>query len=416
MVLGIISIVTVAVITVLVTAGAIKEKWYPLCVWIMSAGLVYATTLLGIYVVGSDIQGEIYTSRQTLENGIDFVNTYSISVISIVFAPFLSQLLNLDIIWVYKAILPMFLTAAPVFLYLAFKTQFGGLKAFYATLFFIVMPTFSMEIPTIGKSMVAEFFYALMIFAMVSDWKWYTKGLAMTLCAICAIVSHYTVGVIIIANLLVIFGVRVVTNWSRWKLFAFKRMELWLMPLIIIVCIGGFYFVYSQMADGWITHLVSNITSGYANKITDVGDVIVKRIFENKPISIIQLGRAPAILTLDPNYLYFQGHLTQIGMGLDFFKQPVIGKVFRLIQYFTQFMVVLGLGYMLFRAQRYKFTAEYIAGMGCSFVLLIVCMFMPGFSSLINMSRFYHLSLFFLAPMLIVGLDVVSDIGGRIRK
>jgi uncharacterized membrane protein len=375
----------------------------------MAVGLVYSTTLLGIYVVGSDIQGEIYASRNTLFNGIDFANTNSPSVVSVVFAPWLSQVLNIDIIWVYKAILPLFLMVVPVFLYLAFKEQIGSKMAYFASLFFMVMPSYSMEIATIGKSMVAEFFYALMILAMVSKWNWYTKGLVMTLCAVLAIVSHYTIGIIVLVNLIAILAVRIVTNWTKWKLFIVKRVSLYLLPLILVLTMGSFYLVYNQMSGGWINHLVSNITTGYIVKVVDIGDMAIKKVTENKAISSKVIGTAPAIETLEPSYLYQQTYLTQVGLGLDFFKQPIEGKVFRVIQYLTQALIILGALYLLFK-RRYEFTAEFIAGIGCSFALLFACMFLPGFSSLINMSRFYHISLFFIAPMLIIGIDCVGNV------
>jgi uncharacterized membrane protein len=45
---------------------------------------------------------------------------------------------------------------------------------------------------------------------------------------------------------------------------------------------------------------------------------------------------------------------------------------------------------------------------GASFVLLMFCIFVPKFSLIINMTRFYHVSLFFIAPMLVLGLDWVK--------
>lgn len=400
------AIAAVFIVTILITLNVIKEKWYSICLWIIAAGMVYSTTLLGIYVVGSDIQGEVYASRQTLEHGIDFFNTNSPSVISVVFAPWLSTLFKIDIIWVYKAILPLFLSLVPVVLYFAFKAQFGAKRAYFASLFFIVMPSYSMEIATIGKSMVAELFYALMIFAMVSNMKWYYKGIAITFCAIGAIASHYTIGVIVLLNLVVIFGVRLVTNWSKWKLFLIKKVSLWLLPLVLIVTLGSFYLVFQGMSGGWINHLVSNITQAYVGKVSNAGQIVVKRITENVVISTKDIQSAPAIETQEPNSWLAQSYFARMGLGLDFAEQPVEGKLFRLIQYLTQILIVIGAIALLFK--HYNFTAEFIAGIGCSCGLLFLCMFLPGFSSLINATRFYHIALFFLAPLLIVGIDTLT--------
>jgi len=395
------------IVTILVATNTIKERWYSICLWIIAAGLVYSTTLLGIYVVGSDIQGEVYASRQTLEHGIDFFNTNSPSIISVVVAPWLSSLFRIDIVWVYKAILPIFLSLVPVVLYLAFKAQFGAKRAYFASLFFIVMPSYFMEIATIGKSMVAELFYALMIFAMVSNLKWYYKGIAITVCAIGAIACHYTIGVIVLLNLIVILVVRLVTNWSKWKLFLIKKVSLWLLPVILIVTSMSFYVMFRQMTGGWINYLVSNITQSYIGMASNTGDLVFKRITENIVISVRDIESVPAMETVDPSFLKKQTYFTQVGLGLDFMGQPVEGKLFRIIQYITQLLIVVGGVFLLFR--RYNFTAEFVAGIGCSFVLLFCCMFLPGFSNLINATRFYHVALFFLAPLLVVGIDCIGD-------
>jgi len=157
------------------------------------------------------------------------------------------------------------------------------------------------------------------------------------------------------------------------------------------------------MTGGWINYLVNNITQTYIGMVSDAGDMAVKRITENIAISTKGI-QSPAIETLDVNYLQEQTYFTQLGLGLDFVEQPIEGRIFRVIQYLTQLLIVVGGVSLLFR--RYNFTAEFIAGIGCSFILLFCCMFLPGFSSLINATRFYHITLFFLAPLLVVGIDV----------
>jgi uncharacterized membrane protein len=381
MVLGIAAILVVIIITILVTTGVIEERYYPYCIGLMALGLVYSTTMLGGYVVGSDIQGELYQSRQTLANGWDFAHAESFSLVTIVFAPFLSQLFHIDIVWIYKAVLPLFLAGVPFILYFVFKKLTDSKRAFFTALFFIIMPVYSLEIAQIGKSMVAEFFYALVILAMVSDWE--LKEIVMIICGVLVVLCHYTIGVIMIGTVAGILVVRFITNWGRW--FINRKVTLAWLLIFLVLYTGWFYAFYSYVGDGAISDTIGKVINNYTNIAAD----IVNHTITNQP-----------------QYIYIPAHLTQLGMGADFFTQPIEGQIFRVIQYLTQLLIVIGGVSLLFRPG--KFTAEFIIGVGCSFFLLLCCVVIVPFSKLINMSRFYQLSLFFLAPLLVVGIDTIA--------
>ena len=194
MILAIITIILTFALTILITTGTIKAKYYPYCVALISLGLVYQTTMLGIYTVGSDIQRESYLSRVAMNGwspGAAGLGQSNTSIVVGIIAPLLSTLLHIDMTWVYKAVLPLFLVATPVILFHAFRLQIGDLKAYFATLFFMIVPVFNLEIAQIGKSMVAEFFFALMILSMVSKSKWKAVGIIGSL--LMTIFCHYTI-------------------------------------------------------------------------------------------------------------------------------------------------------------------------------------------------------------------------------
>jgi uncharacterized membrane protein len=245
-----IAIATVIAITLLVTIRVIKDRYYPYCIGIMALGLVYSTTLLGNYVVGTDIHSELYQSRITLSTGIDFANANFPSIVTVALAPFLSWLLHIDIVWVYKAVLPLFLAGVPVILYFAFKAQFGAERAYFASLFFIIMPAYSLEITQIAKSMVAELFYALAILALVSRWKW--KIPIMAVSVIMAVLSHYTVGVILICTLYYIVGMAgILLDWAL--LFAYTDLVgLWYMFSAFIAAVIVWIITF-VIRDRWIS-------------------------------------------------------------------------------------------------------------------------------------------------------------------
>ena len=117
------------------------------------------------------------------------------------------------------------------------------------------------------------------------------------------------------------------------------------------------------------------------------------------------------MLPKELTYLSRQEPLIQTAIGLDFGGATVGGKGFRIVQYAVQFFIALGGFYLLLRYRRYKFTADFVSCVIASFGLLGLCLFLPLFSTIINASRFYHTALFFLAPVLIIGVEeVLADV------
>jgi uncharacterized membrane protein len=77
------------------------------------------------------------------------------------------------------------------------------------------------------------------------------------------------------------------------------------------------------------------------------------------------------------------------------------------MQYITQLFLVIGFIRLIFKPKNLRFTAEYIALIGASALLLLACIFIPYFTALINTTRFYHITLFLLAPLCILGGEAI---------
>ena len=107
------------------------------------------------------------------------------------------------------------------------------------------------------------------------------------------------------------------------------------------------------------------------------------------------------------DYVNQQSGMVRAGIGLDFMSVPIEGKVFRVVQYSTQILIVLGLVRLWKKRKEYNFTLEFVACILAGFALLGACIFIPFFSNILNMTRYYHMSLFFLAPLLVLGCEMV---------
>jgi len=180
-----------------------------------------------------------------------------------------------------------------------------------------------------------------------------------------------------------------------------------MMVVIALIGSGGFLAYYHYADNGAVNQVLSDVAK-YYSKVLIPSSVSSEVTFV--PPSSSSSAIAGGKVEENESYLDRQENLVKVAIGLDFFSQSLEGKIFRIIQYLTQLLIVVGAVYLLVRHLRYKFTAEFVAGIGCSFLLLFACVFIPNFSNIINMSRFYQISLFFLAPMFVLGVDALCSI------
>jgi len=407
-----------------------KLKYLPLYIFAISLSLLWQTSMLGISVVGSDITGEYGVSSMVMRDGWDWTYFYGTSsgssVVVGLLAPWIAKVTTLDLVMVYKLVFPFIFAFVPVMLFHAFRKMFGETRAFFATLFFMIVPIFNLEIVTIAKSMISEFFLALMILVMVSDWRTSWKIPAMIVSLGLATLCHYTVGILAIGFLLGCFIVRIITSRMEWSLFSKRKVSLLAMAIVLIVSGGIWYEYYSKASEGVIMRTVSRIGGSYMHTTEEllqkieVGEPVEveEPVKIEEPVKVEEPTKTEESMkvekpakTEEPTkaiYLQKQGPFVRAAIGLDFLEVSIAGKVFRVIQYITQAMIIFGCLCLPFKHREYKFTAEFVGCIGASFLLLLCCIFIPNFAGIINMTRFYHISLFFLAPMFVLGVEATS--------
>ena len=107
-------------------------------------------------------------------------------------------------------------------------------------------------------------------------------------------------------------------------------------------------------------------------------------------LEISALTPAPGVVGLMPRY--FSG----------------LHEISKYLFYAIQGLIVLGLGYILTRSKKGRFNQEYLTISVFSMIILILSITIPTFASALNMSRFYHIALFFLAPFSVLGCLAAS--------
>jgi uncharacterized membrane protein len=90
---------------------------------------------------------------------------------------------------------------------------------------------------------------------------------------------------------------------------------------------------------------------------------------------------------------------------LDFGGASPLGKAFRILQFMTQILLVIGCVILFFK--RKKHSPEYLSWAFVAVVLAGACILIPRFANVINATRFYHLILLIVAPTLVLGGQLI---------
>jgi len=364
-------------------------------VFFISLSLLWQTTLMTNFLVGTDIHREFYYSFLAYTKGWDTSESavYSTSIVSSVLVPYLAKGLDISLYVIYKSLIPICLALVPVVLFYFFKSQFKEKVAFLSCIFFVSIPTYLVELTGISKQQFSELFFILTLFLLVLPWKAQLKYPLILLCLALTILSHYTLGLLLIAFLI---GFMLITFFMKNRKVKLKYLVLIL--LISLVIYGGYY---SQIAEGRVFVTASELLKNFTGLSTS-------SLYANMDLVSEWGGKwEPSGAEWGPMYsdnattVFTQVSLTKVALGLDFFQASDWGKVFRIFQLATEALLILGC-LILFRMRK-KLSPEYLALCLVSAAMMAVIIIIPGASATMNATRFYNITLLTLAPAFVLG-------------
>ncbi|MFW6126068.1 MAG: DUF2206 domain-containing protein [Chloroflexota bacterium] len=377
---------------------------YAPAVFIISLCLLYQTTLMSPYPVGTDIYDEYHFFRLAAESGYWDASIRSTvnSCLSItILAPVYSMFLGVDGTWVFKAVYPLLFSLMPVVLFHVFRQQMTAKKAFLATFFLMAVPTFSLEMVSLCRQQIAELFFALFILILVD--RRLPPGRKLVLGAVFApsiVVSHYSLGFIgfiylglFIPLVVMLRADLLAKGWHfirkeqstlRGYLKARGALPVRLLAVLVVVYFAAGFAWYGLVASGVNLQLLSRLWGSQTATVTQTSE---------EPRAFFDLRQR------DP--------LVQTAVGLDFLQVSPQGKTFRVLQYATQLFLVIGAAILVFRLRRLKFTPEFLALSLVSIMLILACVLLPGFAESLNTSRWYHIALLTVAPLFVIGGESV---------
>lgn len=406
----------VCVVVIMVAFDKIDEKKYPYILFGIGLAVLYQVTLTSNYLIGTDIHYEYWWAYRTYIAGFwdyEATHTYNAAAITTSVFPFIARALHIPLVWTFKVIPPLFLAGALVLMYHMFKQQISGKGAFIAIFFFVTVPTFSLEVTGIAKQQIAEFFFVL-FFLMLVDRKLNIgikkRAVIMLVALVLTIIAHYTMGGALWYYSIIILGFLLIMRFIPYMKLPTQFPLRVYIPIIIISLMFGVWY-WGAVAGGYALKEVVN-RGIYQAKVVQLfvlgadGTITIEESpTETRPAIEDKQEGAMVFIPKDPvmtTPLFKQYEPTmRAALGLDFLEASSGGKIFRILQFITQILLVLGCVLMI--KNRKRFTAEYLAFAGAGGIVLAVCVFLPSFSPILNASRFYHIALLSIAPAIVIG-------------
>lgn len=359
----------------------LPPKLYPLVVLTIAISLLFHFSLVSnkVQSSGSDSWLEFTVFRITQKNewwnarapALEIASTTPLarfsSMLSITVLPtILSNLMNMDATWVLKILYPLFFSFVPLALYHLWQTRLGTRIALISVFLFMSQETFYTEMLGLNRQMVAELFFVLILIVLLKSKMQSSKKITcFTIFSLCFIASHYGMAIIFIS--LLFFAWIYLVAVGRWRTNV-SRITL---SMVIL---------FSVLMFSWYIY-----TSGSAtfDSILQFGNYVRDQMGQwANPAS-----RGTAVLR---------------GLGMVA-PHSIWNAISRAFAYFVQFLIVIGFVGLILGLGQTRLGREYFIFTSLSMFILVALIVVPGLAKTLNMARFYHILLFFLAPLAALG-------------
>lgn len=389
--------VSVAMIAFLAAITAwgrfIPPRLYPLAVAVVALGLLYHSWLLGPFIWGRDIHSEYYYADSVLRSsqwnpGL-FSSTNAMLGI-VILAPTYSLVTGLDLTWVFKIVYPTLFALIPLGLFWVFREQFDDRTSFLATFLFMTMGFYEVWLIS-AKQLTAELFLVLIFVLLMEDkMPSLRRTFLLVVFGFALIVTHYGTFYIFTIILLIAwaflgFSGRAASRFRPGTKMHGRGTTVLDGPRVEQ---RGDRAPKVARASFIILLLVQSIAwYDYVARATAFSDVvrISKQVLSNTLSEFLSPSSAQGAQLL----------LAQVG--------SMFGLVLKYSIIATQVLIAIGVLALLIRRDGVEVRREYKAFAVASFVLLLLSIALPYFSSAIYTPRLYNIALVFLAPLYVVG-------------
>ncbi len=374
----------ISLIPVLITFWAWpKKELYPLLIYSISVSLLLHWSLISFYLTGTDIHYEYYYSN--LVNSIHMwdptVGKNVNSLLSIVITPTIyAQVLNLDLKMVFKVIYPLLYAIVPVCLYQIFQRQLSKKISFLAVFYFISISPFFMEMTQLARQEIAELFFVLLILLLVDKHlDGIKKSILLIIFSSSLVVSHYGLAYVYLFLLLSIPVIWLVNKFLAR--FNVNIQNLSIKTRVMDIFPVNFSILFFVMVFAWYMYITN----------ADVLSTIIH--ISNHMLSSV--------------YNDFFNPTNLQGISMLTYTYSIFHSMTKYMYILSQFCIIIGVLSLLKPFKIYlteiNFSNNFVIFSFSSVLLLISCLILPYFASSLNTTRLFHISLFFLAPFVILG-------------
>jgi uncharacterized membrane protein len=349
-------------------------------VWSISLSLILASTFASDYIRGDDIHYEYLVATQTLVTGVwstQSFNAYA-SVLSVAILPaMIGNLSALSMVQIFKFVYPVLFSLVPVILYKITRKVLAPGGAFLSVFLFMSYELFY-DMSGLARQEIGEILLVLLLFVLLSPAisKSVAGRLSLILLMTGFAVSHYSLVYIFI----------VILAYSCLASRALRRTEAGMLLGLTLVA-GLAWYTYAAAGVGMLA-LVKSISSVFG--------VLANGIFSSssRPAEVMKaIGAAPIS----------SGPLQQVN---------------RWTQIVVQLCLVLGF-FVLALKKKGTMEQKMFPLMTGGLIVLGCSIALPGVAATLNLDRIYHISLLFIAPFFIYGIELVElalrRVGSRVE-
>jgi len=393
---SVISIMLIILIMSVVTyKKGFNEKYFYLLIYVISIALLLHTTMASSYPMRINVDYEYIYQNIVQQSGfwnIALPNNANTALSITLLSPVFTLMLGLNSYIIFQVIYPILFAIVPLMLYHIYSRQIGHIYGLLTTFFFISYNYFYYEAPLLRRQEIGCIFLVLIILLLVDEkldgWKKIFLG---TVFSLSLFVAHYATGYIFLGMLLLLWLIIASINYcvKQKKFEGLKivlkkiRIEIKTDTMIKYSFITGTYVLLNIVfALLWYMYVGSG--SPFVS-IVQIGNGIIKNITD----------------FFDPSV---QGGVTS-ALGAGFFSAPYIGKIYRIIQYLTQALIIIGLVRSINNKKGLK--TRYLVLSSVAIIILILFMVLPIVSISISTERMYFILLIILSPYCILGGEYI---------
>jgi uncharacterized membrane protein len=357
----------------------LPSKLWPFAVLMIATAILCHSSLISNYILpfGSDVPIEFCVFKTTQNNAYwnstppsfwDIRYGRINTMLSVTILPTLySTLLKIDPTWTLKLIFPIIFAFVPLGLYQIWQIHVGKKYAFISTFLFMAQETFYTELLGLNRQMIAELFFVLLLLVILNKkMKPVNKMICFIIFSFCLVTSHYS-----LAEIFLFF-----ISFALTVMIILKHPSRNITVSMVI-------FFFAVMFT-WYIYISGAVTF---NSFLEYGDYVYRQLSDFfNPAS-----RGEVVLT---------------GLGMVE-SRSFWNTISRIFAYLTEAFIVVGFVGSITKRARVRIEKEcFIFGL-TAMIFLVMLILLPGLANTLNMTRFYHVLLYFLAPFCGIGAEFI---------